>query len=162
MQHYLFGQQSGNRKISFFTFPIFASGSYHFLSLLHRYCYPLTFSLPLSLTFKQLCLINFSVTHLLTPNFYGSYPVQALIIKTQITSAASTEFTPHLNLFKYGCKILHLVSGLSTSRKKALIVFLLYTLTYYMGLPGDSAVKNLPAMQETQVQSMGWENALEK
>ena len=31
-----------------------------------------------------------------------------------------------------------------------------------MGLPGDSAVKNLPAMQETQVQSMGWENALEK
>ena len=31
-----------------------------------------------------------------------------------------------------------------------------------MGLPGGSAVKNLPAMQETQVQSMGWESALEK
>ena len=26
----------------------------------------------------------------------------------------------------------------------------------YMGLPGGSAVKNLLAMQETQVQSLGW------
>ena len=30
------------------------------------------------------------------------------------------------------------------------------------GFPGGSAVKNLPAMQETQVQSLGWEDALEK
>ena len=27
---------------------------------------------------------------------------------------------------------------------------------------GDSVVKNPPAMQETQVQSLGWEDALEK
>ena len=31
-----------------------------------------------------------------------------------------------------------------------------------MGFPGGSAVKNLPAVQETQVQSLGWEDLLEK
>ena len=30
-----------------------------------------------------------------------------------------------------------------------------------MGFPGGSAVKNLPAMQEMQVQPMGWEDPLE-
>ena len=30
------------------------------------------------------------------------------------------------------------------------------------GFPGGSVVKNLSAMQETGVQSLGWENALEK
>ena len=29
-----------------------------------------------------------------------------------------------------------------------------------MGFPSDSAVKNLPVMQETQVQSLGWEDPL--
>ena len=32
----------------------------------------------------------------------------------------------------------------------------------YKGFPGGSAVKNPPAMQETQVQSLGWEDPLEK
>ena len=31
-----------------------------------------------------------------------------------------------------------------------------------MGFPGGSVVKNLPAMQETQVPSLGWEDPLEK
>ena len=31
-----------------------------------------------------------------------------------------------------------------------------------MGFPGDSAVKSPPAMQEMQVWSLGWEDALEK
>ena len=31
-----------------------------------------------------------------------------------------------------------------------------------MGFPSGSAVKNLPAMQETQVQSLGQEDTLEK
>ena len=31
-----------------------------------------------------------------------------------------------------------------------------------LGLPGGSAVKNLPAMWETQVQALGLEDALEK
>ena len=31
-----------------------------------------------------------------------------------------------------------------------------------MGFPGGSAVKNLPAMQEMQVQPMGWEDPLEE
>ena len=30
------------------------------------------------------------------------------------------------------------------------------------GFPGGSAVKNLPAMQETKVRSQGWEDLLEK
>ena len=33
---------------------------------------------------------------------------------------------------------------------------------YISGFPGGSAVKNLTAMQETQVQSLGRENSLEK
>ena len=31
-----------------------------------------------------------------------------------------------------------------------------------MGFPGGSVLKNLPAKQETQVWSLGWEDALEK
>ena len=31
-----------------------------------------------------------------------------------------------------------------------------------MGFPDGSEVKNLPAMQETQVQSLGWEDPLEE
>ena len=31
-----------------------------------------------------------------------------------------------------------------------------------VGFPGGSVVKNPPAMQETQVLSLGWENPLEK
>ena len=32
----------------------------------------------------------------------------------------------------------------------------------FLGFPGDSAVKHLPAKQETQVQSLSWEDSLEK
>ena len=35
-------------------------------------------------------------------------------------------------------------------------------LTLNWGFPGDSVVKNLPAMQETRVQSLGQEDSLEK
>ena len=31
-----------------------------------------------------------------------------------------------------------------------------------MSFPGGSVVKNLPAIQETQVQSLGWEDPLEE
>ena len=31
-----------------------------------------------------------------------------------------------------------------------------------LGFPGGSVVKNLPSKQETQVQSLGWEDPLEK
>ena len=31
-----------------------------------------------------------------------------------------------------------------------------------MCFPGGSVVKNMPVMQETQVQSLGWEDSLEK
>ena len=34
--------------------------------------------------------------------------------------------------------------------------------TIVWGFPGDSVVKNLPAMQETWIQSLGWEDPLEK
>ena len=33
---------------------------------------------------------------------------------------------------------------------------------YQLGFPGGSDVKNSPAMQETRVQSLGWDNPLEK
>ena len=32
----------------------------------------------------------------------------------------------------------------------------------YLGFPGGSVVKNLPAKQETWVQSLGWEDPLEE
>ena len=32
----------------------------------------------------------------------------------------------------------------------------------FLGFLGDQLVKNLPAMQETWVQSLGWEDLLEK
>ena len=31
-------------------------------------------------------------------------------------------------------------------------------LTVWLGFPGGSMVKNLPAMQETSIQSLGWED----
>ena len=43
-------------------------------------------------------------------------------------------------------------------------IFIRY-ITYHMGFPGGSVVKNLPTMQETQetqVWSLGWEDLLEK
>ena len=39
---------------------------------------------------------------------------------------------------------------------------LFQALATYWGFPGGSVVKNPPAMQETQVQSLGWEDPLEK
>ena len=40
---------------------------------------------------------------------------------------------------------------------------IIYTATYLIwDFPGGSAVKNPPAMQETPVQSLGWEDALEE
>ena len=36
------------------------------------------------------------------------------------------------------------------------------TYVYILGFPGALVVKNLPAMQETWVQSLGWENPLEE
>ena len=39
---------------------------------------------------------------------------------------------------------------------------LIFDLNLVGGLPGAQKVKNLPAMQETQVWSMGWEDSLEK
>ena len=32
----------------------------------------------------------------------------------------------------------------------------------YKGFPGGSVVKNLPAVQEMRVRSLGWEDSLEK
>ena len=40
-------------------------------------------------------------------------------------------------------------------------MFYIYKHTY-MGFPSGSAIKNLPAMQETWVWSLGWEDPLEK
>ena len=41
-------------------------------------------------------------------------------------------------------------------------MFILVCSIYYFRLPWAQFVKNLPAMQETQVQSLGWEDPMEK
>ena len=41
-------------------------------------------------------------------------------------------------------------------------ILLLLVSVYYFGFPSGSVVKNQPAMQETQVQSLGREDPLEK
>ena len=45
---------------------------------------------------------------------------------------------------------------------RALALTLINQKTWCEGLPGGSVVKNLPAMQDTQVQSLVWEDPLEK
>ena len=37
-----------------------------------------------------------------------------------------------------------------------------YYIYYYWGFPGAQSVKNLPAVQETQVQTLGWKDPLEE
>ena len=41
-------------------------------------------------------------------------------------------------------------------------MFILVCSIYYFRLPWAQFVKNLPAMQETQVQPLGWEDPMEK
>ena len=40
--------------------------------------------------------------------------------------------------------------------------FNLVVIICYLGFPGSSVVRNPPAMQETLVQFLGWEDSLEK
>ena len=49
--------------------------------------------------------------------------------------------------------------GQEEKKKRSRIVFLFYMRGAFLG---GSVVKNLPAMQETQVQSLGQEDSLEK
>ena len=45
----------------------------------------------------------------------------------------------------------------------SIILTLLYNiLSYFKGFLGGAVVKNLPTMQETGIQSLGWEDPLEK
>ena len=46
--------------------------------------------------------------------------------------------------------------------KKYLYIKSTYHQINLMGFPGGSVVKNPPAMQETRVQSLGWEDPLEE
>ena len=50
----------------------------------------------------------------------------------------------------------------SCSAIKTMLVLLITFLNDLRGFPGGSAVKNHPAMQETRVQSLDWEDPLEK
>ena len=49
------------------------------------------------------------------------------------------------------------IRGNTAAPLKAIVM--LYLL--YLGFPGGSVVRNLPAQQETQFQSLGWEDPLE-
>ena len=51
-------------------------------------------------------------------------------------------------------------SRVSTVYNTALLIIV--TMLYTLGFPGGSAIKNLPAMRQTWVQSLSWEDALEE
>ena len=57
----------------------------------------------------------------------------------------------------------HLVLKSRLNRLSTLIFLLTrlkVTYALFLGFPGGSVVKNLPAMQEIQIQSLGWEDPL--
>ena len=66
----------------------------------------------------------------------------------------SIRVTPTLDLQKQEAN--------SCSAIKTMLVLLITFLNDLRGFPGGSAVKNRPAMQETRVQSLGWEDPLQK
>ena len=51
--------------------------------------------------------------------------------------------------------------SLAIGHNGVVFFFILYTPQHW-GFPGGSVVKNLPAMQEMWVRSLGWQNAQEK
>ena len=55
-------------------------------------------------------------------------------------------------------------SYLEISKKYAymIIILLMYPLLIHKAFPGGSEVKNLPAMRETWVQSLGWEDPMQE
>ena len=65
----------------------------------------------------------------------------------------SIRVTPTLDLQKQEAN--------SCSAIQTMLVLLITFLNELRGFPGGSAVKNRPAMQETQVQSLGWEDPLQ-
>ena len=72
------------------------------------------------------------------------------------TKAANLNLHPghHLSLYLQVCWLVHCASRIK--------LWQLPQLPPCLGLPGSSVVKNLPAMQETGVQSFGWEDPLEE
>ena len=81
---------------------------------------------------------------------------------TQIfkNTSESNTVTPHGGTKANTCKT-SVITRLSFPKTPADVVNNLPSLTY-LGFPGGSAVKNTPAMQETWVSSLGWEDPLEK
>ena len=57
------------------------------------------------------------------------------------------------NIMFWRFKLLHVLVAYS---------FLLLSSSELWGFPGDTVVKNLPAIQETRVESLGWEDPLGK
>ena len=60
------------------------------------------------------------------------------------------------------CSILVAMTTLATSSGGALGTTALHVISYLFGLPWWLSVKNQPATWETWVQSLGWEEPLEK
>ena len=54
------------------------------------------------------------------------------------------------------------VTGISKEWITYQVIMCTHTHIYFFGFPGGSVVKNPPAMKETQVQSLGQEDPLEK
>ena len=76
----------------------------------------------------------------------------------------SHECNNHLMLGKFTVRSIrrHIIISINDENLLYNIQIILIVYLYKQGFPGGSAVKNLLAIRETWVQSLGWENPLEK
>ena len=108
---------------------------------------------PLALTqiFFLFFFFNFKI--------FNSYMRSQTLTQIFKNTSESNTVTPHGGTKANTCKT-SVITRLSFPKTPADVVNNLPSLTY-LGFPGGSAVKNTPAMQETWVSSLGWEDPLE-
>ena len=58
--------------------------------------------------------------------------------------------------------ILHQKDIIPRDKRMSVALGIKVNVHYYLGLPRGSVVKNLPAVQELQARSLGWEDPLEE
>ena len=90
---------------------------------------------------------------------FNSYMRSQTLTQIFKNTSESNTVTPHGGTKANTCKT-SVITRLSFPKTPADVVNNLPSLTY-LGFPGGSAVKNTPAMQETWVSSLGWEDPLE-
>ena len=105
--------------------------------------------------------------HYLFPSFHIHRVSDSFLLAVAFPSGISFELVPSAS--KLSIKVITDASYFtppplpllpSPSPSSSLFYYNYYT--YYWGFPGAQSVKNLPAVQETQVQSLGWKDPLEE